>query len=149
MHPYHRARVQIQTPLDFLVVSDYAEFLGGIRDTCLDCIQAPDPGFIESIAYWYKEREIRSAIDEGRGAAYFACLLQESEDPMILSPISKPIPTTFNSGRSLTHPAARYTPAPGHVFECAFLPAGILKKPISKRSSRPLATSGASPWGAS
>ncbi|NCF21269.1 MAG: DUF3604 domain-containing protein, partial [Haliea sp.] len=31
VHPYHRARVQIGTPLDFLVVSDHAEFLGGIR----------------------------------------------------------------------------------------------------------------------
>ena len=81
IHPYHRARVQIQTPLDFLVVSDHAEFLGGIRDIYLDGIQAPDPGLIESIAYWYNEREIRSAIDEDRGAAYFASMLPESEDP--------------------------------------------------------------------
>ena len=73
--------MQIRTPLDFLVVSDHAEFLGGIRDIYLDGIQAPDPGFIESIAYWYNEREIRSAIDEGKGAAYFASLLPESEDP--------------------------------------------------------------------
>ncbi len=31
IHPFHHARVQIETPLDFLVVSDHAEFLGGIR----------------------------------------------------------------------------------------------------------------------
>ena len=31
VHPFHGARVQIDTPLDFLVVSDHAEFLGGIR----------------------------------------------------------------------------------------------------------------------
>jgi hypothetical protein len=30
IHPYHRARVQIGTPLDFLVVSDHAEFMGVI-----------------------------------------------------------------------------------------------------------------------
>jgi hypothetical protein len=28
VHPYHRARIQIGTPLDFLVVSDHAEFMG-------------------------------------------------------------------------------------------------------------------------
>ena len=28
IHPYNRTRVQIRTPLDFLVVSDHAEFLG-------------------------------------------------------------------------------------------------------------------------
>ena len=28
VHPYHRARVQIGTPLDFLAVTDHAEFMG-------------------------------------------------------------------------------------------------------------------------
>ncbi len=28
IHPYHRARIQIETPLDFLVVSDHGEFMG-------------------------------------------------------------------------------------------------------------------------
>jgi hypothetical protein len=28
VHPFHRARIQIGTPLDFLVVSDHAEFMG-------------------------------------------------------------------------------------------------------------------------
>ncbi len=32
IHPYNRTRVQIGTPLDFLVVSDHAEFLGIIRE---------------------------------------------------------------------------------------------------------------------
>ena len=30
VHPYHEARIQIGTPLDFLVVSDHAEFMGVI-----------------------------------------------------------------------------------------------------------------------
>jgi hypothetical protein len=30
IHPYHRARIQITTPLDFLVVSDHGEFMGVI-----------------------------------------------------------------------------------------------------------------------
>jgi hypothetical protein len=28
IHPYHRSRIQIETPLDFLVVSDHGEFMG-------------------------------------------------------------------------------------------------------------------------
>ena len=28
IHPYHRARIQIETPLDFLVLSDHGEFMG-------------------------------------------------------------------------------------------------------------------------
>jgi hypothetical protein len=28
IHPYHLARVQIDTPMDFLVVADYAELMG-------------------------------------------------------------------------------------------------------------------------
>ena len=31
IHPYNRARVKINTPLDFLVVSDHAEMLGVMR----------------------------------------------------------------------------------------------------------------------
>jgi hypothetical protein len=53
IHPYHRARVRIGTPLDFLVVSDHAEFLGGIRDIHRDGIQDPDPGPIEQLIYLY------------------------------------------------------------------------------------------------
>ncbi len=30
VHPYHKARIQIHTPLDFLVVSDHGEFMGVI-----------------------------------------------------------------------------------------------------------------------
>ncbi len=30
IHPYHRSRIQIETPLDFLVLSDHGEFMGVI-----------------------------------------------------------------------------------------------------------------------
>ena len=36
VHPGHQARVQIGTPLDFLVVSDHAEYLGVIRSLYLN-----------------------------------------------------------------------------------------------------------------
>ena len=82
IHPYNRTRVQINTPLDFLVVSDHAEFYGGIRDIYYDGIQDPDPGPIESIAYWWNERQIRNAIDSETGPAYFAGLLPTDQDPI-------------------------------------------------------------------
>ena len=81
IHPYNRTRVQIGEPLDFLVVSDHAEFYGGIRDIYNDGIQDPDPGIIESLVYWYRENEIRDAIDSGNGPAYFASLLPTFQDP--------------------------------------------------------------------
>ena len=36
VHPYHKARIQINTPLDFLVVSDHAEFMGVIPNILND-----------------------------------------------------------------------------------------------------------------
>ena len=82
IHPYNRTRVRIETPLDFLVVSDHAEFYGGIRDIYLDGVQDPDPNILLSLVYWYRTREIRQAIDEGRGPAFFAGLLPVAEDPI-------------------------------------------------------------------
>jgi hypothetical protein len=49
IHPYNRTRVRIETPLDFLVVSDHAEFYGGIRDIYLDGVQDPDPNILLSL----------------------------------------------------------------------------------------------------
>lgn len=36
VHPYHKARIQIGTPLDFLVVSEHAEFMGVIPNILKD-----------------------------------------------------------------------------------------------------------------
>ena len=44
IHPYNRTRVRINTPLDFLVVSDHAEFYGGIKDIYFEGVQDDDPG---------------------------------------------------------------------------------------------------------
>lgn len=82
IHPYHRARVRIGTPLDFLVVSDHAEFLGGIRDIYFEGVQDPDPGPVRRVVYWWRERQIRDAIDSEEGPQYFASLLPTSGDPV-------------------------------------------------------------------
>ncbi|MEM1229631.1 MAG: DUF3604 domain-containing protein [Pseudomonadota bacterium] len=81
-HPYHKARIQIDTPLDFLVISDHAEFYGGIRDIYYEGVQESNPNPLQRLAYWYAERQIRGAIDEDRGPAYFSDQLPEREDPV-------------------------------------------------------------------
>lgn len=83
IHPYNRARVQIETPLDFLVVSDHAEFLGGLREIYFNGINDPDAGVLASLRNWYAERVIRDAIDEGTGVELFTGVLPLSEDPKV------------------------------------------------------------------
>ena len=81
IHPYNRTRVQIGEPLDFLVVSDHAEFYGGIRDIYNDGIQDPDPGIIESLVYWYRENEtaLREPVANVPGSACGGCALARGQ----------------------------------------------------------------------
>ena len=81
VHPYTGTRVQLQTPLDFLVITDHAEFYGGIRDLYENGINDPDAGVLRQLAYWWGLRDMRQAIDEGEGPAYFADQLPEPSDP--------------------------------------------------------------------
>lgn len=81
LHPFTKARVQIGRPLDFLVVSDHAEFYGGIKDIYEDGIQDPDAGFLMGLIYMYSEYTIRDAIDSGEGPAFFTDILPEGADP--------------------------------------------------------------------
>ncbi len=77
IHPYHRARVQIETPLDFLVVSDHAELLGGIRSLHRNGPDTSGLGLWDSIkahfAAWYLKR----AIDRGEGRELFVSILPD------------------------------------------------------------------------
>ena len=68
IHPYHRARIQVETPLDFLVVADHAEYLGVIRKLYLGEYEneGEEPEFVEML---------RKAIDSGRGGAVFSGVL--------------------------------------------------------------------------
>ena len=81
LHPFTKARVQIGLPLDFLVVSDHAEFYGGIKDIYEQGIQDPDRGWITGLIYTYNEWLIRDAIDSGEGQAYFTEILPEPGNP--------------------------------------------------------------------
>ncbi len=72
IHPYHRAWIQIDTPLDFLAVTDHAEYMGVMpaiyegRDD-----EFGEVGFIDSLVRWYLFRTIRNAVDRNEGTKLF------------------------------------------------------------------------------
>jgi hypothetical protein len=66
IHPYHRARVQVKDPLDFLVVADHAEFLGVLRTLYYDVHEGPGAKFAQ---------QVRDAFDSGNGGAMFKGVL--------------------------------------------------------------------------
>ena len=79
VHPYHRARVQIETPLDFLVVSDHAEFLGGIRSIHRDGVDTSDLGVIDTIKAYVAHYVLTDAIDSGKGRRLFVSVLPDPD----------------------------------------------------------------------
>lgn len=79
-HPYHKARVQLETPLDFLVVSDHAEFLDNIRHTVEVGVDTSEMSIWRKLRTWYVQYLIRDAIAENRGREFFVSLLPDPYD---------------------------------------------------------------------
>lgn len=79
IHPYHQARVQIGTPLDFLVVSDHAEFLGEIRNIHRNGVDTEDLGIIDSIMAHIAAFILNRAIDSGDGRSLFTKVLPDPD----------------------------------------------------------------------
>ena len=77
VHPYHRARVQIETPLDFLVVSDHAEFLGGIRSLHRNGVDTSNLGIIDTVKAYVAHYVLTDAIDSGEGRRLFVSMLPD------------------------------------------------------------------------
>ena len=75
IHPYNRARVQINTPLDFMVVSDHAEMLGVMRAVRNDSIEFEDLGLIGNIKRWLGIKLMMRAIDNNTGLEFFGRFL--------------------------------------------------------------------------
>ena len=67
VHPYTRARVQLETPLDFLVVTDHAEFLGGMKMLYHGETDTSQMSSIEKLELWATANLSRWIIDSGRG----------------------------------------------------------------------------------
>ena len=79
IHPYSRARVQIDTPLDFLVVTDHAEFLGEIRNIHRNGVDTSDLGVIDKLKAWVAAFFLNRAIDSGNGRALFVRVLPDPD----------------------------------------------------------------------
>jgi hypothetical protein len=67
VHPGNRARVQIDTPLDFLVVADHAEGLGALRYAMERGVPPEDLGFFESLAAPVVVWWLRWKLERGEG----------------------------------------------------------------------------------
>lgn len=77
VHPFHQARVQIGTPLDFLVVSDHAEFLGVIRNIHREGVDTTDLGLWDSLKANVAAMVLNRAIDSGDGRSLFVSILPD------------------------------------------------------------------------
>lgn len=118
VHPYHRARVQIGTPLDFLVVSDHAEFLGVIHNTYYEGVDTSDLGFVDSVKARLATWVLRRYVDRQEGRQLFVDVLPEAEDPRAAAAADQlggnvgwlpPMPQVeANTWRSITEAADRY-----------------------------------------
>ena len=78
IHPYNRTRVQIKTPLDFLVVSDHAEMLGVMRAVHEGSFVEEDLGWYGNIKRRYSFWQMNKAIDSGTGLQFFRQFLPQN-----------------------------------------------------------------------
>ena len=74
-HPGHKARVQIGTPLDFLVVSDHAEYLGVIRSLYFNPVVTEGLGWRDQIWTRIVQYLVRDAVDDQSGRELFTSIL--------------------------------------------------------------------------
>jgi len=81
IHPYHHARVQIETPLDFLAVTDHAEFLGGIRQIHKYGIDTSGMGPIDKLVAWGAGLLFDYVLADGQGMAFFKSFSSTPMDP--------------------------------------------------------------------
>ena len=67
IHPYTNSRIQIETPLDFLVVSDHAEGMGVIRAITSGTEEVGEEGVFKSIVRWFTIKYVNYIYDDGKG----------------------------------------------------------------------------------
>ena len=120
VHPYHKARVQIETPLDFLVVSDHAEFLGQIRSIHRNGVDYSELGIIDSVKAWVASYVLIDAIDNGTGRDLFLKVLPDPDftpleeatqatlEDSDLSLLPMPKQVEIDTWREITNTAEQY-----------------------------------------
>jgi hypothetical protein len=98
IHPYNRARVQLERPLDFLVVADHAELMGVIRAINFNEAKLPELGLIDRLKRWWAIRTLNSKLADGSGPEVFLSLLPDASDTPDGDPVADPknnIPTSL------------------------------------------------------
>ena len=80
VHPYNKTRIQIIEPLDFLVVSDHAEYLGVIPVVMGGDFEQPEAGLFERAKSWAMINVLAYLIEDPlEGTKRFTGLLPEPE----------------------------------------------------------------------
>ncbi|MDX1734169.1 MAG: DUF3604 domain-containing protein [Halioglobus sp.] len=139
IHPFNRTRVQIGTPLDFLVVSDHAEFLGIIREIHSgEGVDTEELGPIDSFIAWTSAWYLNYRLDEGTALELFRDVLpppqgvRESAATLALGSSASVFPDMMDvqvdTWRSLTNIADEHN-APGEFtafigWEWSSIPGG-------------------------
>jgi len=97
VHPYNRTRIQIVEPLDFLVVSDHAEYLGVVPVVMSGDFEQPEAGIFERVKSWAMVNILAYVIEDPLdGTKSFTGLMPE---PEIQSGDSRdPIATAIEAG---------------------------------------------------
>ena len=119
IHPYHRARVQIGTPLDFLVVSDHAEYLGVMRHIIERGIPKEGLGLTDWVRALYVEYWLGSVIENDEGMSAFAALLPDPttvEEAAANPPVSQ-VPNSDLISKTVWSEATRIADAHNHPGE--------------------------------
>ena len=80
IHPFHRARVQINTPLDFLVVSDHAEFMGVIKHVYEEGGSNANLGWRDWLGAEITAWLLRRSVENDTSLKFFGALLPEHSD---------------------------------------------------------------------
>lgn len=70
-------RIQIETPLDFLVIADHAVYLGVMRHVVEQGIPTGDLGVTDKVRAWLAQRWLRGVVADDEGMAAFASFLPE------------------------------------------------------------------------
>jgi hypothetical protein len=91
IHPYNRARVQIQTPLDFLVVSDHAELMGVMRAVYTNEAEFEDLGWWANLKRWLSNKAMNYAVKTGNGNTVFGEILPSGEQQIGVGPNRDPV----------------------------------------------------------
>lgn len=135
VHPTTQTRVQLQTPLDFLVVSDHAESLGVFRAAHQRNIPRDDLGVIDRAKAWLIERGMGYLVSNPASITYLLKYSTASTTDVVeaaKSPSYLPIPNTEmiqrNTWQETTEIAdAHYQPGeftPLIGWEWSAIPAG-------------------------